>query len=269
MTTNRQTSRHRRSVATSKLAVGSLALSLLAASCGSSTTETTTENGSTSNTGVVTASGTEETEEAKVEAETEESPAVNDVEETPAEDAAAEEDSAAEDTAPQTAAVDIAGDALVAMPNGTAVTDATTDPAAGALAPTLTGTNFAGDELKIEDDGRPKAIYFLAHWCPHCQAEVPVIAELLAAGQLPDGLDLYAISTAVDETRDNFPPEPWLADLEVTVIRDDETSSSLSAFGGTSFPYVVYLDADHQVVARSSGNLDEDAIVELWTTAIG
>ncbi|MDH3680555.1 MAG: TlpA family protein disulfide reductase [Acidimicrobiia bacterium] len=175
-------------------------------------------------------------------------------------------------TGEQTAIVEVDGVALVELPPDVQITDVASDPAAGTVAPTLAGTDFGGTEVSIAPDGRPKVVYFLAHWCPHCQEEVPVVQQLIDDGQVPDGLDLYAVSTAVDAGRSNYPPEGWLADEGFTplTLRDDTASAAFRAYGGSGFPYVVYLDGDNRVLARSAGNLPADAILSLWaSTAIG
>ncbi len=169
----------------------------------------------------------------------------------------------------QPATVEIVGEALPAMPDVGPIADASNDSAVGTVAPTLIGTNFEGDEIRIEPDGRAKALYFVAHWCPHCQAEVPVVQGLINDGQKPETLDVYAISTAVDSTRGNFPPDVWLDSEEFTpqVLRDDSELTAYNSVGPAGFPFVVYLDADHQVVARSAGTLDAAQMQALWNAA--
>ena len=171
----------------------------------------------------------------------------------------------------QTATAEITGDVLAPMPQQPKVTDLTTDPAAGTVAPDIVGTDFLGEEVRIEADGRPKVVYFLAHWCPHCQAEVPVVQDLIDGGQVPEGLDLYAVSTAVDSSEGNYPPQSWLerANFSLPVVRDDAASSVFQAWGGSGFPYVVYLDGENRVLARSSGSLTADSILQLWEVAAG
>lgn len=183
---------------------------------------------------------------------------------------AANRDGLGEIAEQQTDSVEISGDPIAPMPGQLPVTDLSTDPAAGTVAPTLVGTDFLGNEVSIEADGRPKAIYFLAHWCPHCQEEVPVVQDLIDEGRLPEGLDVYGVSTAVDGSRGNFPPQAWLdrADFSPVVLRDDEAGSAFQAYGGSSFPYVVYLDGENRVIARSAGNLPGDSIVSLWESTV-
>ncbi len=168
--------------------------------------------------------------------------------------------------AEQTAPVELDGAALPQLPEGVRIGDATSDPAFGTTAPTLTGTGFDGTDVVIGADGSPKVVYFLAHWCPHCQAEVPLIQDLIEDGRLPDGLDVYAVSTAVDRGRGNFPPSDWLGDegFTPTVVRDDADGTAFATFGGSSFPYVVYLDGDNRVLGRSAGSLDGETIEQLW-----
>jgi thiol-disulfide isomerase/thioredoxin len=152
------------------------------------------------------------------------------------------------------------------MPSNVQFADANNDLAYGVVAPTLSGTGFDGSDVVIENDGSAKVIYFVAHWCPHCQAEVPMIQGLVDDGKLPEGLDVYAVSTSVDQGRGNYPPSDWLAEegFTPTVMRDDDSASALSAFGATSFPFAVYLNANNEVVARTAGSLDANQTEQLW-----
>ncbi len=171
---------------------------------------------------------------------------------------------------PQTAAVEIESDAVPLPPTpGQVSVDPSADPVIGTQLPVVSGTDFTDTPITIENDGRAKAVYFLAHWCPHCQEEVPNVVELVEDGRKPDNLDIYAISTSVDASRGNFPPVRWL-DIEnftFPVIRDSDASEAFALMGGEGFPYTIYVDADNNVVARSSGTLGPDAIAELWGLA--
>ena len=76
--------------------------------------------------------------------------------------------------------------------------------------------------MAIAADGRPKILLFLAHWCPHCQREVPIVQGWLDAGGLPQNVDLISIATSIDPARPNYPPEAWLTreGWEPTVLVD-------------------------------------------------
>ena len=140
------------------------------------------------------------------------------------------------------------------------------DPAVGATAPVVEGQDFEGTPIEVgAATGSPTMVVFLAHWCPHCQAEVPVLVGMRDDGSLPEGVEVVAVSTAVDPTRGNYPPSTWL-DSEGwpwPVLADDAQISALSAFGGTSFPFVVLLDGEGTVVARTAGEMSEEQVVDL------
>jgi len=135
------------------------------------------------------------------------------------------------------------------------------DPAVGLAAPVVTGTDFQGKTVTIKHDGRPKAILFIAHWCPHCQAEVPLIEAWVKAGGLPSGVDLISVPTSIDPTRPNYPPDAWLQREGWTVpVIVDPTNTVAHAYGLTAFPYFVYVGADGKVKGREAGELPIDAL---------
>jgi cytochrome c biogenesis protein CcmG, thiol:disulfide interchange protein DsbE len=137
------------------------------------------------------------------------------------------------------------------MPPDTAV-DVTAN---GETAPTVIGQDFDGNEVRIENDGRAKAIALLAHWCPHCQDEVPVVQAWIDSGGGVDGVDLYSVATSMDSTRDNYPPSEWF-DREgwtAPVIRDDSSNSVHAAYGSGGFPFWVFVNSDGTVAARVAG----------------
>jgi thiol-disulfide isomerase/thioredoxin len=127
--------------------------------------------------------------------------------------------------------------------------------AAGLGAPSIAGADFDGTEVVIENDGRAKAIVFLAHWCPHCQAEVPRVQEWLDAGGGVEGVDIYSVSTSMNSGRPNYPSSAWLDREGWTspVIRDDQENSAHTAYGAGGFPFWVFVEEDGTVALRTSG----------------
>ncbi len=163
------------------------------------------------------------------------------------------------------------GDILEQMPGSVSIsTDPTADGSIGRVAPTISGTNFSGETVELLNDGRPKAIYFVAHWCPYCQAEVPQLVEMIGDGQVPEGLDIYLVSTSVDSGRTNYPASAWLdaADWPTPIIRDDSSATALISYGAGGFPYGVFLNSANQVVARSAGVTEKDITLQLWNAAV-
>jgi cytochrome c biogenesis protein CcmG, thiol:disulfide interchange protein DsbE len=172
------------------------------------------------------------------------------------------QESGSDDGAAETADVTVTGDALP---------DMTTDPegAVGMAAPELEGTDLDGEPISITNDGQPKVIGFFAHWCPHCQNEVPVIVDWQEAGNQPDDVDFYGVSTNVTPARGNYPPSDWFDEEGWTTptMKDDGASSAYVAFGAGGFPYWVAVGADGNVVARTSGELGADQITQLFEQA--
>ena len=172
----------------------------------------------------------------------------------------------------QVGEVTVVGEILPLMPQQVPVTEPENDSAIGMVAPEITGTDFGGEPVEIVADGTPKVIMFVAHWCPHCQREVPAVTGLIEAGAVPEGLELIIVSTSVREGEGNYPPQTWLQNegWPGPILRDAESFDALIAFGAGGFPFSVYLNADHQVVTRSAGEIPSDILEQLWlATASG
>lgn len=141
------------------------------------------------------------------------------------------------------------------------------DPAVGQAMPTLRGTSQDGEPMTIAADGRAKMIVFLAHWCPHCQREVPVVQKWVDEGNLPDDVDLLSVSTAIDSRRPNYPPDEWLErEGWTSPVLVDEDNSVAQTAGLTAYPFFVAVDRDGRVALRTSGELtagDLDQIVDM------
>lgn len=134
------------------------------------------------------------------------------------------------------------------------------DAAVGLTIPEVTGASFDGSPVSITNDGRAKLILFVAHWCPHCQKEVPLIVKHLADKALPSTVEMIAVSTSASADKPNYPPSEWLAIENWTwpVLVDSEKGEAALAYGLPGFPYFVAADANGKVVARSSGEIPMD-----------
>ncbi len=171
---------------------------------------------------------------------------------------------AAEDATQESAPLTVTGEPLVDMPQpaaGSSFTTAGEDQSIGKVAPTLKGETFDGTPLTIDPaDGTPKVIVFVAHWCPHCQAEVPRIQEWIDQGSMPGGVEIMTVSTSVSPDQPNYPPSKWIASEGWTpqVLLDDKDNSAAGAYGLTGFPYFVMTNGKGEVVARGSGEIPID-----------
>ena len=142
------------------------------------------------------------------------------------------------------------------------------DPAVGVRAPVLNGFDFAGAPVAVAPSGKPMLLVFLAHWCPHCNAEIPRLIEWKESGQMPDSLEVLGITTGSRDDQANWPPSQWLVDKEWpwAVMADSEAQDAAVAMGVSGYPGLVLLDGDGSVLARRSG---EASVSELrdWVAA--
>ena len=138
------------------------------------------------------------------------------------------------------------------------------DPAVGMLAPVLTGKGFTGNVVTTESTGTPTLLVFLAHWCPHCQREVPLLVEWEKSGNMPAGIDILAIATGTDTANPNYPPSEWLVreNFPATwpVLADSADKVGADAFGLGGYPYFVLVGGDGKVLWRSSGEVPMDEL---------
>lgn len=144
------------------------------------------------------------------------------------------------------------------------------DPAVGQTIPEVKGQSFDGSPVTIGNDGRSKLIVFVAHWCPHCQKEIPLLAKWLESNSLPEGVDLYTVSTAVSDRQPNYPPSTWLKKegWTATTLADSADQQAADAFGLSAFPYFVAVDGSGKVVARTTGEISTGQFAELAQSAL-
>lgn len=156
--------------------------------------------------------------------------------------------------------VTVEGDALTPFEGGG------DDPAVGEPAPTLVGEDPSGGSLTVGPGGGPLVVAFLAHWCPHCQAEVPRIVELADGADEIEGVPFVAVATGTNPQAPNFPPATWLDEERwpAPVLLDDEDATAAAAYGLTGYPFLVAVDGDGTVVARSSGELGDDGLRDFF-----
>ena len=133
--------------------------------------------------------------------------------------------------------------------------------ALGLSAPTFSAPDQNSEIFNLEKNGNSKALLFLAHWCPHCQREVPVVQSFIDSNGVPPGIDVIAVATSIDRGRDNYPPQEWLEREGWSEIQIYDLDREIGeAYGLNAFPYWVFLDKDLNVIARRTGNLPEDMV---------
>jgi thiol-disulfide isomerase/thioredoxin len=174
--------------------------------------------------------------------------------------------------APATSEADAGESEDVGDENEEAGDGETVDGSGGETPPVLDGEDFDGAAVTIGEpaDG-PTMVVFLAHWCPHCNDEIPELIALDEEGRLPDGLNVVGVSTAANPDGENYPPSEWIVEMgwPWPIMVDSVGSEAIIAYGGTGFPFTVMLDEDGVVLARKSGSGSADEIAEWIETTLG
>lgn len=136
----------------------------------------------------------------------------------------------------------------------------TNDPAIGVPGPVVSGTDDQENQVTVGGPGEPRIVMFLAHWCPHCQREVPRVTDYLAANDVD--VEFLSVATGSNATATNFPPSVWLEreDWPVPTLYDDAANTAGSAYGLSGFPFWVVLDSDGLVQSRFSGELTTEQL---------
>ena len=161
--------------------------------------------------------------------------------------------------------VQVVGEVLEALP------ESSDDSTIGLTAPTLNGYAFDGSNLSVTPgDGKPYMLVFLAHWCPHCNREIPRLIEWQASGAIPADLQIIGVSTAVASDRPNYPPSQWLVakGWPWPVMVDSEAMDAAEAYGVSGYPFFALVGADGKVKVRGSGELEIDQLNQIVDAAL-
>ncbi len=150
------------------------------------------------------------------------------------------------------------------------------DPAIGMEAPLLSGLNFSSAPIVMDPATKgPYMLVFLAHWCVHCNAEVPRLINWKNSGGVPAGLNVIGVPTAVSETAPNYPPAVWFSNkgwpwpaLVDEAQGDGIAGKAATAYGASGWPYFVIVGADGKVKARVSGEVQISELQKIVDTAL-
>ena len=163
--------------------------------------------------------------------------------------------------------VTVAGTALAQLP------DTGKDPAVGKAAPTLTGYDLFGRPVTIDpgSDGKATMVVFLAHWCPHCNREVPVLNEWKAKNLVPANIRVVGVTTASRQDQANWPPSKWIVAMKwpFDQYADSEKQEAAAAYGVGGYPFLTFIDAKGNVTSRTSGEVPVEDITKAANAAAG
>lgn len=133
------------------------------------------------------------------------------------------------------------------------------DPAIHQTIPTFTAQDFSGVSHTVRPGNGPYMLVFAAHWCPHCQKELPDLVAMKKNKKIPADVDMIVIATSTSSERPNYPPSSWLKDMPWPglSVADTRDGAIAQAFGLTGYPYIIYIADDGSVQARTQGEQED------------
>ena len=110
------------------------------------------------------------------------------------------------------------------------------DTETGKSVAVLKGYDLQGRPVTIDPAGEGKAtmVVFLAHWCPHCNREIPVLNKWRESGEVPTGLRVVGITTGSKADQANWPPSKWMTAMKwpFEVMADSEAQEAAAIWRG-------------------------------------
>lgn len=134
--------------------------------------------------------------------------------------------------------------------------------------PDISGPEYySGQQVDYPAGSNGKARVWLiwAHWCPHCQNELPDLNSWWPenASRFPD-IELVTVTSAIDDTRGN-PLEAYLDSSQFSFpVIVDESGAVSAKFGTTAFPFWVVTDTEGRVVFRFAGGLGIENVDQVF-----
>lgn len=135
-----------------------------------------------------------------------------------------------------------------------------------AIGPISGDEYYSQSRLTIEPDGDTATVWLIwAHWCPHCQTELPELSAFWeqAAADYPH-VEVVTITSSIDPSRGN-PLEAYLDEsgFPFPVLVDPDNSLA-TTLGTTAFPFWVVTGPDGRVLLRRPGALGLDQMTGLF-----
>lgn len=87
---------------------------------------------------------------------------------------------------------------------------------------------------------------------------------MVDAGGVPENVDLYAIATAIDSGRANYPPEAWLErEGWTSPVLVDTDGRVADAFGLPGYPFWVFVNSDGGTALRAGGRISAQELTSV------
>ncbi len=134
----------------------------------------------------------------------------------------------------------------------------------GKDAPPLSGKDVTGSgDVNLADmAGKPTLVVFWAHWCPHCQKELPIIQKL--SKDMKGQVNFLTVSTSAQPGQGGeqySTPEKFIKTVGITMPTIMDTSGKdARAYALEGFPQLYFLDSSLTVKNQMSGEKPEELL---------
>lgn len=142
------------------------------------------------------------------------------------------------------------------------------DAALGMQLGTVAGTEYyTATPATIDPADETHRVWLVwAHWCPHCQDELPEVSAWYEenAENYPN-VELVTVTTAIDPSRGN-PLGPYLDESQFPfpVIVDEELTIA-SQLGSSAFPFWMVTDGSGTVLVRIPGAVGIGTVEQIFS----
>jgi len=131
--------------------------------------------------------------------------------------------------------------------------------AVGEVVPAFSGPGLFGGTVAWSDyAGAPAVLSVWAPWCSHCQAELPILDEVMR--EFP-AVGFVTVVTSIGD-QPGPAPEDFMRenDLAFPAAVDDEAGTIANALGIQGFPTLYFVSSDGTVAQAASGEVDAETL---------
>jgi len=136
----------------------------------------------------------------------------------------------------------------------------TEDDGTDNTAPDFTVYDANGNAVSLSDmKGKPVVVNFWASWCPPCKAELPDFDEACLEHEGEVVFMMVNMTDGVQETLDAA--QSYLAGTSFTFpVYFDSDLSAAYAYGVSSIPMTLFINAKGELVTFARGRIDADTL---------
>jgi thiol-disulfide isomerase/thioredoxin len=128
----------------------------------------------------------------------------------------------------------------------------------GQKAPAFTAETVGGGRVSVgEDEAEATMLVFFATWCPHCQAEAPVMSELESQYEV---LQMVMVGIDGEDNPEKVQQFVEEYDIESPAVYDPALGPE---YGVSGYPTTYVLDGENRVVGAHSGEAPRE-VYEGW-----